>query len=745
MLDKTVFSRAEMSPQTQLAEWVEETARQMHDQPLEAFAQVVLNRFCEALQAVRGTFYVVSEDEEGRPLAEAMAGYGHRLASGQGLRFRPGEGLVGQMLLTPSPKHFGDLPAEAYAVEGGTGPMAIRALYLLPLEFNGLVYGVLECGAAGSFPGAALEAVKQAGRGLAAHVQSMRSRQRLSRLLEESRRYTEEIASQEEELRQNMEELQATQEQVAGLKAELERKQEAINFSTAIVEFDTEGYILDANKVFSDLLGFEADALVGKHHAELCPESFVESSSYKALWWGLRKGAFFNDRVERVARDGRHVWLDATYNPVLDENGKVTRVIKLARDVTAQVQLQEKVEAEKRRMEALLEVSVDPVICIDYRGRMQLFNRAAQNLLGYTAEEVLGQNISMLMPEPHASRHDGYLAHHQRTGETNIIGKGREVEALAKDGQRIPVDLAVTKAESGDRPVYMGVMRDLRAFKAHEQERNRYIEELQAQEEEVRQNLEETSAIQEEQARLQRMLEIREQAIDQAMCVAQLNEEGYFTYVNDRFLQTLGYEEAVLLGSHHSILMPEGEADQAAYTAFWERLRLGEAINGVMHRLRADGSLVRLQANYTPLIEEDGRVSGVYKLAQPLDEAPNAAGAEASPREFYLTTTPEGKLLWASEEFEAICGFMLEEVKGLKPADFLQGEATESAAVKRISEGLRKGKGVEEILTNYTKDGRPYRAQLRIQPMRDDRGRLQGFLGHTQVLAFLDKTTVEQA
>ena len=109
----------------------------------------------------------------------------------------------------------------------------------------------------------------------------------------------------------------------------------------------------------------------------------------------------------------------------------------------------------------VINTAVDGIIVIDDAGRMLLFNRAAEALFGYAPQEVLGRNISMLMPEPYRSHHDGYMQRYMATGEKRIIGIGREVTAQRKDGSTFPMYLSVGEDRMGGVKVFLGILHDL--------------------------------------------------------------------------------------------------------------------------------------------------------------------------------------------------------------------------------------------------------------------------------------------
>jgi len=123
------------------------------------------------------------------------------------------------------------------------------------------------------------------------------------------------------------------------------------------------------------------------------------------------------------------------------------------------------------KLQAIVNHTVDGLITIDAKGTIDSFNPACERIFGYTAQEVIGQNIKMLMPEPYRAEHDGYLAHHIRTGEARIIGTaGRELTAQRKDGTTFPIDLSISAFHLNDRRHFSGIMRDITKRKEAEKQ-----------------------------------------------------------------------------------------------------------------------------------------------------------------------------------------------------------------------------------------------------------------------------------
>jgi two-component system sensor kinase FixL len=125
--------------------------------------------------------------------------------------------------------------------------------------------------------------------------------------------------------------------------------------------------------------------------------------------------------------------------------------------------LEEQLRASEARWRSIVDSAVDGIVVIDARGAIEAFNSAAERLFGYTEQEVLGRNVSLLMPSPHHEEHDGYLARYLATGERKIIGIGREVVALRRDGRRFPVHLSVGEMSVNGERKFTGILHDLSA------------------------------------------------------------------------------------------------------------------------------------------------------------------------------------------------------------------------------------------------------------------------------------------
>ena len=122
------------------------------------------------------------------------------------------------------------------------------------------------------------------------------------------------------------------------------------------------------------------------------------------------------------------------------------------------------------RLRAILDTAVEGIITIDERGVIESVNVAAETIFGYSAAELIGKNVSLLMPSPHRERHDAYLENYHRTGQAKIIGIGREVAGRRKNGAVFPMDLSVSEVRLADRRLFTGFIRDITERKRLERE-----------------------------------------------------------------------------------------------------------------------------------------------------------------------------------------------------------------------------------------------------------------------------------
>lgn len=176
--------------------------------------------------------------------------------------------------------------------------------------------------------------------------------------------------------------------------ADLEGRDLAVNRVQAIIEFDLQGKVLNANDNFLKIMGYSLDEVRDQQHRMFCDDAFVHSLDYLAFWERLRRGEFNAGEYRRIAKSGSDVWIMASYNPILDAEGRPVKIVKFATDITAQ----KKLSTESRgKLDALGRSQA--VIEFDLRGQVLSANANFLRTMGYTEDEVLGAHHSLFCEE----------------------------------------------------------------------------------------------------------------------------------------------------------------------------------------------------------------------------------------------------------------------------------------------------------------------------------------------------------
>ncbi len=176
------------------------------------------------------------------------------------------------------------------------------------------------------------------------------------------------------------------------------------------------------------------------------------------------------------SRDHSH-WIRLRGGIIRDDDGPSRRLGGVVFGIGDQKRLEEALRTRENHLRSILDTVPDAMIVIDERGAVQSFSSAAERLFGYSGPEVIGRNVSILMPEPDRSRHDGYLQRHRSTGERHIIGIGRIVSGRRRDGSTFPMHLSIGEMQPGGERYFTGFVRDLTE---HQQTQAR-LQELQSE------------------------------------------------------------------------------------------------------------------------------------------------------------------------------------------------------------------------------------------------------------------------
>jgi PAS domain S-box-containing protein len=258
-----------------------------------------------------------------------------------------------------------------------------------------------------------------------------------------------------------------TEAQLQAKSDQLEEFAHALGLAPAMVR-GLDGRILLWGRGLEALYGWLAEEAVGRISHELLKTEFPVP--LRDIETELLDTGEWHGELVHIHRDGRRVVVASQWALHRDGSGKPISVLKLDWDVTEAKRAQSMIAEREARLRSILETAPDAIITIDERGIIQSFSDAAERLFGYAAGEVIGRNVKMLMHSPHRDNHDVYIERYLRTGEKRIIGIGRQVEALRKDGTIFPMELAVGEVKLGDTHIFTGFIRDLTARVKMEQD-----------------------------------------------------------------------------------------------------------------------------------------------------------------------------------------------------------------------------------------------------------------------------------
>jgi PAS domain S-box-containing protein len=230
----------------------------------------------------------------------------------------------------------------------------------------------------------------------------------------------------------------------------------------AIISKSLDGIIRTWNIGAERLFGYRQEEVVDKSITILIPPDRIDEET--RILARLRRG----QRIEhyetiRAHKDGHCIAVSISVSPIRDEGGKVIGASKIARDISDRRRAQVALLESEQRIRAIVNTAVDAIITIDQLGTIESANPATEKLFGYNCSEMIGQNVRMLMPEPYHGEHDDYLRRFMRTGVPRIIGIGRDVSAVRKDGTRFPIHLSVSAVSLESRTLFTGIIHDLSA------------------------------------------------------------------------------------------------------------------------------------------------------------------------------------------------------------------------------------------------------------------------------------------
>lgn len=530
-----------------------------------------------------------------------------------------------------------------------------------------------------------------------------------------------------------------------------EDKVTAISRTQAVIEFDLERNILEANEKFLMIFGYSREEIIGNNHLMLCLPGEDKTDEYRFFWEDLKQGKPRTGEFCRVNSRGEEIWLHGNYTPILDAQGKVTKIIKFANDITKQkitaLDQGQKVRAADK---SLVSVSYDG------EGRIVKANENFLILTGYSLDQVVGKPHSFLISQEEANS-----VEYSNKWQSLFVGKAitGEFSILAKDGRRLWIDATYTPIldDSGkvERIIEYGIEITQKKLTFLENEtilrsisksniimsfdsegqlnncnelakkslgvddvlempdltrlfnRNTDIQTKKAaqQVQSLHQGYEVSGEfkIKNENGESRWLMgtfsplltperkfksailvasditeaksksidyESKQRAIMRSQAVVEFDVKGYVLSANENFLNLMEYTIDEVRGKHHRMFVPENVAQSLSYQSFWDKLSKGDFDSGEYHRISASKKDIWIRATYNPIFDLDGNLIKVVKFASDITaEKIRAAEFEAKTNavetaQMVIEFDLDGNVLDANKNFLMATGYTLREIKG---------------------------------------------------------------------------------
>ncbi|MBD1584789.1 methyl-accepting chemotaxis protein [Pseudoalteromonas sp. S16_S37] len=438
--------------------------------------------------------------------------------------------------------------------------------------------------------------------------------------------------------------------------AELQGLIAAINKSQAVIEFDLAGNILTANDNFLNAVGYRLDEIVGKHHRIFVDPAQHNSAEYQHFWQKLAKGQFDTGQYKRIRKDGREIWIQASYNAILDENNRPFKVVKFATDITKDVMR----NADYSGQLSAISKS-QAIIEFDLNGHILTANENFLATVGYQLAEIVGKHHRIFVePSKHQSQEYQQFWQKLARGEYD----SGQYKRITKEGHEIWIQASYNAIMDAENRPYKVV---------------KFATDITK---EVMRNADYSGQL---------------SAIGKSQAVIEFDLQGNILTANENFLAAVGYQLAEIVGKHHRIFVEPAQHNSPEYKIFWQKLARGEFDSGQYKRITKEGREIWIQASYNAIMDAENRPYKVVKYATDITKevVRNAdySGqlAAISKSQAVIEFDLFGHILTANDNFSNAVGYSLADIKGKHHSIFIEADLKNSEEYRRFWERLSRG------------------------------------------------------
>ncbi len=367
----------------------------------------IIQKLVSYLKIEMGTLFLTSDSEGEEQILESLASYAYDRRKYIKKTFKFGEGLPGTCALEKEKIYIDEVPDDYSDVISGLGQTKPRFVLLVPLKIEDEIFGILELASFRELQVFELDFVDELAESIASTLAGVKTNEKTAALLKQSQKQAEQLLQQEDEMKINMKELEKAQEGSRKKESEITGILNAMNESSLVAEFNMSGRFLKINEKFLILLESPREQILGKNHHEFALTDKY-SEEYKVFWDTLRSGESISREEQFKLYSGEIVWLQQTFTPILNDQGKAYKILNIAVDISQSKQQQDHLEkqaAEITRksleMEGLNEAVNSSIIkCeIDHEGIILDLNDNYSEITGFNRKELLGRNYRLFLKD----------------------------------------------------------------------------------------------------------------------------------------------------------------------------------------------------------------------------------------------------------------------------------------------------------------------------------------------------------